>query len=235
MEHSFKSTFKLKGQILLKLIPGRGWVKIRDMNNLMLAKAVQTLDEAAFVVGGARDRNSTQTLTEVNMYQVRNGQVHTEAKAPMNVSRSSHGCTVNVHRNEIYVAGGYHNGDLTRTCEAYNVQNNTWRQLPALNEAKCSVTLCTLNGRYLYCFGGLTKQESGAFLLGSIEVLDLDAPQPKWLMLSIKMPHQVCDIGAIPLNETDILLYGGWNKNPVNAAFIVKQRIGHNNSQIHSF
>lgn len=68
MEHSFKSTFKLKGQILLKLIPGRGWVKIRDMNNLMLAKAVQTLDEAAFIVGGARDRNSSQTLTEVNMY-----------------------------------------------------------------------------------------------------------------------------------------------------------------------
>ena len=58
LEHSFKSTFKLKGQILLKLIPGRGWVKIRDMQNLMLAKTVQTLDEAAYVIGGARDRNS---------------------------------------------------------------------------------------------------------------------------------------------------------------------------------
>lgn len=53
LEHSFKSTFKLKGQILLKLIPGRGWVKIREMTNLMLAKTVQTLDEAAFVLGGA--------------------------------------------------------------------------------------------------------------------------------------------------------------------------------------
>lgn len=40
---------------------------------------------------------------------------------------------------------------------------------------KCSVTLCTLNGRYVYCFGGLAKQDSGAFLLGSIEVLDLEA------------------------------------------------------------
>ena len=114
-------------------------------------------------------------------------------------------------------------GELTRTCEAYSIGSNTWRHLPPLNEPKCSVTLCTLNGRYLYCLGGLTKQESGAFLLGSIEVLDLEAPQPKWLMLSVKMPHQVCDIGAIPLNETDILLYGGWNKNPVNTAFIVRQ------------
>ena len=141
----------------------------------------------------------------------------------MQYSRSSHGCTINVHKNEIYVAGGYNNGELTRSCEAYSIESNTWRQLPPLNEAKCSVTLCTLNGRYLYCFGGLTKQESGAFLLGSIEVLDLEAIQPKWLMLSIKMPHQVCDIGAVPLNETDVLLYGGWNKNPVNAAFIVRQ------------
>ena len=93
----------------------------------------------------------------------------------MQVSRSSHGCTVNVYKNEIYVAGGYHMGELTRCCEAYSVQSNSWRALPALNEPKCSVTLCTLNGRHLYCFGGLTKQESGAFLLGSIEVLDLEA------------------------------------------------------------
>jgi len=75
----------------------------------------------------------------------------------MEYSRSSHGCTVNVHKNEIYVAGGYHNGELTRTCEAYSIQANSWRTLPPLNEAKCSVTLCTLNSRYLYCFGGLTK------------------------------------------------------------------------------
>lgn len=189
LEHSFKSTYKLKGQILLKLIPGRGWVKIREMNNLMLAKTVQTFDETAFVIGGARDRNSIQTLAEVNSFQIRNAQVITERKADMLTSRSSHGCTVNVQKNEIYVAGGYHNGDLTRTCEAYSVATNQWRQLPQLNEPKCSVTLCTLNGRYLYCLGGLTKQESGAFLLGSIEVLDLEAAQPKWLMLSVKMPH----------------------------------------------
>ena len=44
IEHSFPSTYKLKGQILLKLIPNRGWVKIKELSNLMLAKVVQTLD-----------------------------------------------------------------------------------------------------------------------------------------------------------------------------------------------
>ena len=106
----------------------------------------------------------------------------------MLLSRSSHGCTVNLHKNEIYVAGGYFSGNLTRSCEVYSIKDNVWRELQALNEAKCSVTLCTLNGRYLYCFGGLAKKLDGAFLLNSIEVLDLEEPGAKWLILSIKMP-----------------------------------------------
>ena len=53
-------------------------------------------------------------------------------------------------------------------------------------------------------------------------------------MLSIKMPHQVCDIGAVPLNETDILLYGGWNKNPVSATFIVRQA-SKGSAAVHNF
>ena len=146
-----------------------------------------------------------------------------ENKAPLIYSRSSHGCVVNVHKNEIYVAGGYHNGVLTRTCEAYNVKTNQWRNLPQMNEEKCSSTLCVLNGRYLYCFGGLTKQENAAYLLSSIEMLDLEAPQPKWIMMSIKMPHQVCDMGAIPLNDSEMLLFGGWNKQALTAAFVMKQ------------
>lgn len=97
------------------------------MNNLMLAKTVQTLDETAFVIGGARDRNSIQTLAEVNSFIIRNAQVVTERKADLLTSRSSHGATINVHKNEIYVAGGYHSGDLTRTCEAYSVTTNQWR------------------------------------------------------------------------------------------------------------
>ena len=141
----------------------------------------------------------------------------------MALSRSSHGCTINVHRNEIYVAGGYHEGELTRSVEAYSIKDNAWKTLPQLNEAKCSVSLCALQGRYLYCFGGLTKSENGAFLLASIEVLDLNSPTPKWLMLSVKLPVQACDIGAVPLNESDILLFGGWNKSPVATAFILKQ------------
>lgn len=93
---------------------------------------------------------------------------------PMISSRSSFGCTVNVHSNEIYVAGGYTMGVASRKCEAYNVTTNTWRELPNLNEEKCSSSLCILGGRYLYCIGGYSKADSsGAYLLSTIEMVDL--------------------------------------------------------------
>ena len=109
---------------MLKLVPGRGWVKIRELSSLMLAKVVQTLDETSFIVGGSKDRNSLQTVAEMHSYQVRNGIVSNSRCADMKVSRSSHGCTINVRRNEIYVAGGYHEGVLTRSCEAYSISTD---------------------------------------------------------------------------------------------------------------
>ena len=91
----------------------------------------------------------------------------------MQYSRCSFATTVNVHTNEIYVAGGYHEGKLTRTCEVYKVNENKWYSLPPLNAEICSASLCVLNGRYLYCIGGLSRCEGSAYLLSSIEMLDL--------------------------------------------------------------
>jgi hypothetical protein len=54
-------------------------------------------------------------------------------------------------------------------------------------------------------------------------MLDLQADQPRWVMQSIKMPNQVCDLGAIPINENEIVLFGGWNKQALNVAFTMKQ------------
>ena len=41
--------------------------------------------------------------------------------SPMITSRSSFGCTVNVHTKEIYVVGGYTVGNTTKRCEAYDI------------------------------------------------------------------------------------------------------------------
>jgi hypothetical protein len=109
--------------------------------------------------------------------------------ATMITSRSSFGCTVNVHSGEIYVSGGYSNGVTIKKCEAYSVQANSWRDLPNLNEEKCASSLCMLKARYLYCFGGFSKADSsGAFLLSTIEMVDLFQSTLKWSTLAIKLP-----------------------------------------------
>lgn len=153
--------------------------------------------------------------------------------APMISSRSSFGCTVNVHSNEIYVAGGYTNGITTARCEAYNAHTNTWRELPALNEEKCATSLCVMGGRYLYCFGGFSKSDSsGALLLQTIEMLDLNSKDSKWVTLQVKLPQQVCDMGSVPLSGNSILLFGGWMKTASSAAFVMNQT---NDGANHSF
>ena len=102
--------------------------------------------------------------------------------------RSNFGCTVNVSTNEIIVAGGYENGVLSKSCEVYSVREDRWRELPPLNEEKCSSALCVLNGRYIYCLGGLAKTDQGAYLLSTIEMLDLQAVNPKWTNLAYRLP-----------------------------------------------
>lgn len=170
------------------------------------------------------------------MFQVRNGAIHSERKADMIYSRSSHGCTANHHTNQIYVAAGYHQGELTKTCEVYSVSSNAWTELPPLNEAKVSLTLCVHRGRSLYSFGGVTKFEENqpGFLVNTIEVLDLEAATPKWLMLSIRLPQIMCDVGAVSVNETDILLFGGWNKQAQSTTFILRQSPTQDMGTIHS-
>ena len=128
--------------------------------------------------------------------------IEVKQKASMNCARSSFGCTTNAVRGEIYVAGGYSNAMITKNCEVYSIAEDRWKRLPQLNEEKLSATLCCLNNRYLYCFGGITKKETGNVVLNSIEMLDLSAAQPKWTMLAFKLPYQCCDAGAVAISPT---------------------------------
>ena len=148
-------------------------------------------DQSVYIIGGSTDQKSTETLNAVTRYKIEaGGKVVMEEMAPMISTRSSFGCTVNVHQNEIYVAGGYVMGAVSRKCEAYNVTMNTWRELPQLNEEKCASSLCVLGGRYLYCIGGFSKADSsGAYLLSTIEMLDLWSSNAKWVTLAIKLPQ----------------------------------------------
>lgn len=75
-------------------------------------------------------------------------------------SRASFGCTYSPSRNEIFVAGGYVEGELSKKCEYYSVAEDKWTTLPDMNEPKCSQSLVVLDNRFLYSFGGLSKLDT---------------------------------------------------------------------------
>ena len=75
--------------------------------------------------------------------------------------RASFGCLYLPKSDEIIVTGGYINGKLSTRCEKYNTRTNVWSQLPDLTESKASSSLCYLNDRYVYCFGGLSRNNQG--------------------------------------------------------------------------
>jgi len=111
-----------------------------------------------YIIGGARDAKSKHTVNSVNLVQFTNNGFQRYEVAGMIDPRASFGCLYNPRGNdEILVAGGYINGKLSTKCERYNVSENRWIQMPDLNEAKASSSLCLLNQRYLYCFGGLSR------------------------------------------------------------------------------
>jgi N-acetylneuraminic acid mutarotase len=62
-----------------------------------------------------------------------------------------HCCT----KNEIYIAGGQdtQKSELVRV-ESYDIKRDSWKNLPAMKNARFLPTVCMFRQRYLYVFGG---------------------------------------------------------------------------------
>lgn len=150
-----------------------------------MAKCVYTLDDVVYTIGGARDQRTRETIADVitSQYNPATNTVISTQKAKMQISRASFGCTYSPSKNEIFVAGGYTEGVLSKKCEKYSVANDKWEWLPDMNEMKGSMSLCLVDeGRYLYSIGGLSKIEGSASvqLNTTIERLDLTNPSASW-------------------------------------------------------
>lgn len=76
-------------------------------------------------------------------------------------------------KQRAYVCGGYssHNKPQ-KSCEYYEFETNTWKPLPELNTAKCSIGVCEIttktenaeDKKWLYCFGGVVNKSKLSWL-----------------------------------------------------------------------
>jgi len=135
----------------------------------------------------------------------------TEKLQNMKVSRANHTC-VALTQNLIYVIGGCNSKAEIPSCEEYNIEKKTWREVAYLNEKKMWVSVCAVDSKFLYAFGGscnLKPKESEM-----IECLDTQDPSKKlWtkvVLTSGKENWRRCFFtGCYQLAEDDILLFGG--------------------------
>lgn len=202
-ELTYTSFYKLKSMKLLQFSNGQ-WKHVQDIKDLYMAKIAFSPDGTrVYVIGGAKDSKSKVTSNTVSAFNVTDSGVAQQNLAPMLESRASFGCLYVPRASPlIIVAGGYINGKLSTKCEAFNVNTNTWQMLPELNEAKASSSLCLMNDRFLYCFGGLSRNAQGqAFLSNSVEVIDITNPSARWEKLNINLPITGCDIGCVPIRS----------------------------------
>ena len=96
-----------------------------------------------------------------------------EVIAPMKYERDAHGiCS---WRDRYIICVGSWHGPGTRTCEIYDVESNTWSELPILNDGTCAPGLCVLNDK-LYKLGGTSD-------IGKVEMLDL-IERKKWVTIN---------------------------------------------------
>lgn len=75
-------------------------------------------------------------------------------------------------------------------------------------------------------FGGQDLDHQGRHnALHSIEVLDLASEKQEWQSLGTTMSFKAASPGLLILNQHEILIFGGWNKNPNQNSCILREKI----------
>ena len=75
-------------------------------------------------------------------------------------------------------------GLILKDCEQYNIEDNKWKPLPSLNEARYDNGSIYINKtKTIYCFGGY----NGSHVLNTMEKLELTGPPESyaWKLLTI--------------------------------------------------
>lgn len=77
----------------------------------------------------------------------------------MTTARGDHG--LHYHQGKIYAIGGItssSDGGLSSltACEVYNVEDDSWSEIPPLSVGRSHHSVCTFNDKFIFVFGGRT-------------------------------------------------------------------------------
>ena len=128
-----------------------------------------------------------------------------------NLERRSFGvCNI---RNLIYIAGGYLDNEITKSCECYDSETNYWCKIKQLNEATTDLSLCSFNDKSIFKFGG---QLITLTLCQTIEKYDVS--KDRWYIINYTIEQRIKESFAflrnslsMQISEEEIIIIGGIN------------------------
>jgi len=136
----------------------------------------------------------------------------------MITARNAH--SVVLCADQIYVIGGFSGKEWLNTVEKYNEENKTWKNVASMKHKRHYLAACAFNGENcsIYVFGGFFGG-SDAEINDTIEKYDPDNNVWNSLALKLKSPLWACT--AVPLQNNQIAILGGKNKNWNSEVFVL--------------
>lgn len=141
----------------------------------------------------------------------------------MKTARVGFGCLVDNYGDYFYVVGGSTGKHkATNKCEMYSIEENKWSDIPMLNEAKFSHSLCMFNDEFLFAFGGFGDNHKLSATIERLNITPEKIGTTKWVKLQVSLPANISSAAAFQLNMKQIVICGGWNKESQATAYILQ-------------
>lgn len=123
----------------------------------------------------------------------------------------------------LFAIGGFVQGQLSNSCERYDIRSNEWVPIASMERAVQEPTLCVYGNRYIYRFFGFNSKNS---IEQAIE--RFDAIRNRWQNMKVDLHASMRDV-YLPLSyqigPNEILIFGGRNVKGIEAtkgqAFLV--------------
>jgi hypothetical protein len=112
----------------------------------------------------------------------------------------------------VYVIGGFNNKDAEdvspntiNSWEWFSPYENSWSEVWPISQSRAFAAATICSNQYIYLFGGF----QGFNILNTIE--KYDCMSDHWLTLNLKLPAASAKLGAVAINDDEILILGGLN------------------------
>ena len=176
------------------------------------SRSIMVPDGRVFLMGG-EDKNDG-AKRECYVINPFNGDADKTLATRANMPLKKYDFTICYLQGCIYtICGKNVNNDIVESCECYDVEEDSWKTISAVNKKRYAATAATIKEKgKIYIFGG--RGEAQNAMIGEIE--EYTVSRNEWRILDVVWPHEwraveVC--AAIQIQKGEIIVFGGSDVN----------------------